>query len=61
MDGIVMRLIINIVNYVFKMDVSVFLLGEFGIGKSLFVRYIYYNSNRFNGLFIIINCVIIFL
>jgi len=46
---------LNIANKVAKTDVSVLLLGESGVGKEEFAKFIHENSNRNNQPFIAIN------
>ena len=46
---------LNIANKVAKTDVSVLLLGESGVGKEEFAKFIHENSNRNNQAFIAIN------
>lgn len=42
------------------MDVIVCLIGEIGMGKEVVVWVIYNNSFRKNGLFIVVNCGVVF-
>lgn len=44
---------------VFKINFLVFLMGEIGIGKEVFVRVIYNNSSRLDKFMVSINCVVI--
>lgn len=39
-------------------NIIVFIIGESGIGKELFVWYIYWEFLRWEGLFFLINCVV---
>lgn len=48
--------IINILDKVTPLDTTVILLGETGVGKEVFAKYIYQNSRRKNKPFIKINC-----
>ncbi len=51
-----MQEIYDIVNKIADKDVNVLIQGESGTGKELIVRAIHYNSSRYNGPFIKINC-----
>lgn len=48
--------IINILDKVAPLDTTVILLGETGVGKEVFAKYIFQNSPRKNKPFIKINC-----
>ncbi len=51
----VLESILSILKKAAKSDASVMLLGESGVGKELFARYIHENSNRYAGPFIALN------
>lgn len=48
--------IISMLDKVVPLDTTVILLGETGVGKEVFAKYIYQNSNRRNQPFIKVNC-----
>ena len=48
--------VFKIADKVARTDTTVLLLGESGTGKELIARYIHYNSQRKNGVFIPVNC-----
>ncbi|NMB42388.1 MAG: sigma 54-interacting transcriptional regulator [Firmicutes bacterium] len=48
--------VLNLALKVAKVDATVLLLGETGVGKSLLARYIHDNSTRRKNLFVTINC-----
>ncbi len=48
--------IITMLNKVAPLDTTVILLGETGVGKEVFAKYIYQNSSRQNKPFIKVNC-----
>ena len=51
-----MQDVFKIADKVASTDTTVLLLGESGTGKELIARYIHYNSQRKNGVFIPVNC-----
>ncbi|MHC4425045.1 MAG: sigma-54-dependent transcriptional regulator [Planctomycetota bacterium] len=51
-----MQDVFKIADKVARTDATVLLLGESGTGKELIARYIHYNSQRKNGVFIPVNC-----
>ena len=48
--------VFKVADKVARTDTTVLLLGESGTGKELIARYIHYNSQRKNGVFIPVNC-----
>ncbi|UCG37114.1 MAG: sigma-54-dependent Fis family transcriptional regulator [Candidatus Bathyarchaeota archaeon] len=51
-----MQDVFEVADKVARTDATVLLLGESGTGKELIARYIHYNSERKNGVFIPVNC-----
>lgn len=58
-ESVVIRNFKKEVLIVFKLILIVFIIGESGMGKELFVRVIYNYSNRVDNFFIVVNCVVI--
>lgn len=56
---VVMKCVIDLVDQIVLSDVSVFIMGEFGIGKEVMVYYVYCKLKCVEKLFIFVNCVVI--